>query len=317
MITINIDASSLRHLHCFRKFYNVVVRNVSTMPRPLNDIEIGSAWHVFRETLALTRNPMKACGAAQKYFASKRAEGMIFKEKKEYLNEDYLQALCLRYLNLFGVEKSFGKWDVLTHPVTNTPMVEQTFSIPFYKDNYIEVFLQGTMDEFVKYPAGFICLGDDKTTSSWDKDGYLMPYALKPQLIFYVLALILLSEQEGGDWYKELISMRVGARINAIFLKSKIEEVVFEQSRVFFFDSEVIELRTQLQCLCWRLSNQVQAHSLPPREGMINDTCQEKYNSLCPFFHACASPREEVYEKMLNNMPSKPYTPLDFRKHNT
>ena len=316
MITINIDASSLRHLHCFRKFYNVVCLNVATMPKPLNDIEMGSAWHIFRETLALSKNPMKACGEAQKYFAAKRVEGMIFKEKREYLNEDYLQALCLKYLNTFGVEKSFGKYEVLLHPVTSQPMVEQTFSIPFYKDEFIEVFVQGTMDEFVRYPAGFICLGDDKTTSSWDIARYLMPYSLKPQLIFYRLALDLLAEQEGGEWYKELIAQRVGARINGVFLKPKIEDVKFEHSKVFFFDTELIEMRAQLEALCQKLSWYIELNYIPKREGMFNDSCQEKYNSLCPFFHACASPNEEVYSKMISNMGIKPYTPLDFRKGN-
>jgi hypothetical protein len=286
------------------------------MPKPLNDIEMGSAWHIFRETLALTRNPMKACGEAQKYFAAKRSEGMVFKEKKEYLNEDYLQALCLKYLNTFGVEKSFGKYEVLLHPVTGLPMVEQTFSIPFFGDEYISVFLQGTMDEFVRYPAGFVCLGDDKTTSSWDMLGYLMPYSLKPQLIFYRLALDLMSEQEGGTWFRELISQRVGARINGIFLKPKIEDVKFEHSKVFFFDTELQEMRTQLWSLCDRLSQVVQAGIIPLREGMFNDTCQEKFNKLCPFFHACASPSEEIYSKLISNMGVKLYTPLDFRKGN-
>ncbi len=312
---INIDASSLQYTHCFRRFYNKIVLGHSDHALPLNDIEYGSAWHHFRETLARTKDPMLAMQEGNKYFAARMAEGMIFKEKKEHLNLNHLSQLFVRYYTEFGVEKSWGRYEYIKHPITGLPLVEQTFDIKFLEIGDFQFYLQGTMDGILLHPAGYVFFDDDKTTGEWNTKKFLEAFRLKPQLLFYRLGLELLSELPDGEWFKSLFEKRIGAKINAVFLKPEVDKVTFEQSRVFFFeDWEVQDMRAMLFKLCYRIENIISMTYLPEREGTFNDTCSGKYGIPCEFSGACGAPNEDIYEKILANFPVKLYEPLNFRK---
>lgn len=314
---IRIDASSLANLHCFRRFYKSII--LGYVPKEgilLNDIEYGSAWHIFRESLITQRDEALAITKATKYFLQKKKEGMIFKAKAEYLNEGHLAMLCMKYIEQFGYEKSWGRYSLLKDPQTNMPLIEQNFSIPFYKSALVEIMLQGTLDELVQHPAGYNILGDDKTTRSWNIKKYLKEYNLKPQLLFYRCMLDYLSEQEGGDFYKELLKTRLGCRINGIFLKEAISECQFEQSEVFFFSQEQLdEFKFNLKQLCEKIERFVFNNiDLPTREGMFNGTCSGNFGD-CEFSSCCAASREEVASSLLNNyFIQREYKPLEFRK---
>ena len=320
---ININSSALPSLNCFRRFWNKFVLNKRNDGCNYNDTEWGSAWHIFRQTLAQTQQETQAISLASTYFSKKMASGMLIRKGKDHLNVDYLMAVCLRYISTYGKEKSWGKYEILKSPVDNvTPLVEQTFSIKILESDYCIINLQGTIDELVLHPVGYLVIGDDKTSSKWDIKGHLKSYELRPQLRFYRLALQLLSEQEGGDWYKELLTRRVGARINGVYLKPEVSKVVFEQSDVYFFsDEELNMLRNQLMDLACKINNRLKFDSdnldennnqgfIPPPDGILNSTCASCY---CEYQNMCNKP-EAVYRSMLNNMKTTEYNPLEFRK---
>jgi len=312
----NIDASSLQYTHCFRRFYNKIILGYSAEGRPLNDIEYGSAFHIFRDTLAKTKDPFKACTAGSGYFAARRAQRMIFKDNKLWLNEEHLTGLMLRYVQEFpDFTKSWGKHKYIESPDGNGEhLTEQTFNIPFMKFNDNEFFLQGTIDGLLD-GRPCVLLEDDKTTSQWNTKAFLDAFALKPQLLFYRLALELMSKQQGGEWFQSLFSSRVGAIVNGIFLKADVSKCEFLQSRVFFYEQwEVDELREMLEALCARVFNTLLADVVPQREGVFNNTCEDKFYSPCEFSGACSAPLD-AYEKILRaHFPRREYEPLNFRK---
>jgi hypothetical protein len=314
---INIDASSLQYTHCFRRFYNKIVLGYETTSRPVNDIEYGSAFHIFRDTLAKTKNPFEACSAGSGYFAARRNEGMIFKDSCEWLNEDHLTRMMLRYISEFpDFTKSWGKYKYLQAPdkPDGEQLTEQTFSIPFLEFTGIEFFLQGTIDGLLD-GRPCVLLEDDKTTKQWNIKKFLNDFELKPQLKFYRLALELLSKQEGGEWFESLFTSRVGAKINGVFLKTEVDKCVFEQSRIFFFEQwEIDELRGMLEALCARVYTTIIDGVIPQREGVFNSTCEGKFNQSCDFCGPCSA-KEELYEKLLESHYTKRiYEPLNFRK---
>lgn len=322
---ININSSALPSLNCFRRFWNKFVLNKRGCNVIYNDTEWGSAWHIFRQVLAQTKEIAPAISKATAYLAKKQTEGLEIRKGKDHLNVDFLMATCLKYVNDYGKEKSWGKYEILKSPVDNvTPLVEQTFSIKMLESDYCIINLQGTIDELVMHPAGYLVIGDDKTSSKWDIKGHLKKFELRPQLRFYRLALQLLSEQEGGEWYKELLTRRVGARINGVFLSVKegIPKATFEQSDVYFFgDDELQTLRNQLFSLCCKIDGILEYNTnyltgnnnidtIPEPDGILNSTCSSCY---CEFQNMCNKP-EQVYRSMLENMPVTEYNPLEFRK---
>jgi hypothetical protein len=311
---INIDASSLSSLNCYRRYWNKFVLGIRGSEVIYNDTEFGSAWHIFRQTLAISQDIPSSIASANKYFATRRSQGMVFRDKKEHLNEEYLTQLCLKYLREFpDISKSWGKYERLRSPVDNSVLVEQTFNIPFFESDTCIINLQGTIDEKILHPAGYLIIADDKTTSKWDTKGFLKAFETKPQLKFYRLALSLLAEQEGGDWFKELLTRRVGCRINGVFLKSDINKVSFEHSDIFFFSEEDLSFfRKMLRMLCERILYDIENYYSDTQvpEGMINESCSSSY---CEFINACPK-GDEVYKKMLATMNVRTYEPLNFRK---
>lgn len=316
-IVVNIDASSLSSLNCFRRYWNKFVLGYRPEGLYINDIEFGSAWHIFRNVLAKEQDEGKAVASGLLYFKARREQGMIFKEKKEHLNEEYLTWLFMKYLQLYGKEKSFGKYEYLRSPVDNQPLVEQSFSIKIYENDACIIYLCGTQDEWVIHPAGYVIIGDDKTTSQWDIKKHLRSFAMKPQLRFYRLAVTLLSEQPGGEWFKEILATkRVMCRINGIFLKTDKDKTEFHHSEPIPFEEEDLQkFRIGLKNLAEHIATGLLHSPEHPQdpEGIINDTCNGAYGSPCEFFNMCRM-REDIYTRMLANVPRRAYEPLNFRK---
>lgn len=283
----------------------------------LNDTEFGSAWHVFRNVLGKEQDEPKAVMTALAYFKARREQGMIFKEKKEHLNEEFLSLLFMKYLREYGKEKSWGKYEYLCSPIDGVPLIEQSFSIKIFENETCVIYLQGTIDEIVIHPAGYLIIGDDKTTSQWDVKKHLRSFGMKPQLRFYRLAFKLFSEQPGGEWFKEILATRrIGCRINGIFLKTEFDKVTFEQSDVIFFEDEELEwFEIALHRLAEHIANGITYSFEHPQEpeGKLNDSCNGMYGQPCEFANICRLPTA-VYANALKQIPRTSYEPLNFRK---
>ena len=310
---VQIDASSLKKSHCFLRFYRQVVQGYKTREL-FNDIEYGSAWHIFRQVLAETSDPDGAVKAAQDYFNQKTIDPhFIFKKSKEFLNVAHLTLTCKTYLDKFGVSKSFGNFEPLV--VNGKPLVEQTFAIPFYSNEQVDILLVGTIDEIGKLDGGCYGIGDDKTTSQWDREGFLEQHSMSGQLLFYLYAIQWLGKEYPDSIFNEMSKNRIGCFINGVFLSAK-GTTEFQRSRIFFFEEErLIELEITLEYLKNRIIYASRLGGLT-REGIYNDTCHGKFNLPCEFIGSCKAPTVDAREKVLSNsFIQAPYEPLMFRKY--
>jgi hypothetical protein len=312
-LVMNIDASSLSSADCLRKYWNNYVLCVDRSSGvTYNDTQYGNAMHIFWESLALTKNPMISMSTANSYFAGQRLKGMVFKEKKEWLDESHLSAIMMRYVQEFDITKSWGKYEYICDK-EGKPLVEQTFSILFYETSTLKVYLQGTQDELVLAKEGYAVQQDFKTASNY-QSWVWNNHETKPQMKFYRLSLSLLAEQEEGEWFKELLARRVGSRINGLKIVKEPKECEFGQSSIFFYEDEQLNaFRIWLNYICAMLDKYIQEGNPPPPSGLFTDSCNGKYGP-CPYLNACKTPRNSIYESMINNMPRSSYEPLNFRK---
>jgi len=205
-------------------------------------------------------------------------------------------------------------FETLINPTTGQPLVELKFEIPYYTDEFCEVYLCGTIDDLCKHRSGCYAVRDYKTTSVWDSKDYLLGYALSPQLMFYRMAVEWHAAQYPNSIFAEMISKgTLACFVEGIFLNGKDKEPVYLASEKHqFTDDKMEEFKTLLNKQIKRLVTHVSAGVKPYREGMFNGACQTVYGK-CKFFHVCNA-LDEVHAQHLlnNNFVQKPYDPLNY-----
>lgn len=191
------------------------------------------------------------------------------------------------------------------------PATELTFSIPYYKDEFIEVNLEGTIDSIGKVNGGIPAIRDWKTTSTWDREGYFYPYRLSKQLRFYGLALKLMAEREPTSALGMIGANAFGAIIDAIFIKPSVNDNRCLRSEVFTYsDKEFSDFRNTLDNFIGRLSDHVSKNYFP-KEGIIKNACEKKYG-LCPFFTVCSVNDEVANVLLKRDFKQTKYNPLNY-----
>ncbi len=191
------------------------------------------------------------------------------------------------------------------------PASEVTFSIPYYKDNFVNINFCGTMDRIGKMKDGIYIIPDWKTTSSWSEREYFKQYEMSKAPRGYVLALKLMHEHYPDSILGRIGGTRVGARFDAVFVKPKVNAVTFARSDVFTYsDQEIMEFRTLLDDKCREISQAVKTGYLP-KQGLINGSCQGRWG-FCSFWNVCSKP-EIVGEVLLKrDFVKKPFNPLAY-----
>lgn len=316
---IRIDASSMGDLHCWLKFYRRVVEQYST-PKESVKICFGSAWHIFRENLALTKEASISVSRALKYYKELwHGDKLDITKDVEWYAPAYLVDVCMKYVTEYGETDANRDFKYIRGD-DGKPKVEQTFSIEFYEDEYVKILVQGTIDEIGKFQnGGCIAFGDDKTTGTWKVNDYLPEHFMKNQLRTYYWALKKLASESTREDYKSLFQGRVGGFITGVFLKKEVDKVTFKRSDVFYFTEEdMSEYELMLVEICKKLSDSYQkfqtGSNLLPREGIMNNTCSGNYGT-CLFTPVCKAPSREVGNRILESRyTQKSYTPLAFRK---
>jgi len=306
-IKININASMLKNTNCFRRTWLDVIKGYKE-PLNTNDIEFGSAFHLFKSTLTQTGDQQTALAAARDYYA----RPMTIAPKKDYMTVNYLMSVCMDYY----LKYKNDTFQTIINLAGNKHLCELKFEWPYYEDDEVQVMLCGTIDDICQGRNTCVAIRDFKTTSSYDTEKYFAPYELSTQLHFYLNALHLYGKKFPNTIFGELVKKPIGCFIDGVFLRGKTQPPEFRRSKMYIYTPErMLEFNLLLATVVAKIVAQVKSYSkleeLPPREGMINNACSSNFG--CKYLGACSSPDQISFNHILNNnFIQKEYDPLSF-----
>jgi hypothetical protein len=316
-VKIRLDASSLKLSSCLLRLYLTTFKGYRKVPH-YNDLIFGSAVHKFIEhyhKLGPDRWA-EALALAQNYF---QQEPKIIRPRKDYLNDEFLTRACMSYLKALEKNIKLKELKLLYSPKDKTPLVEQKFALPLYDEDDIEILLCGTMDGIYQLGQCAI-IGDIKTTAASDIQGYLRGYELSTQFLTYLWALKYLRKNNPDGFFGQKIFENIGCCVIGVFLAGASKDPEVIRSDTFFFSSQIFtEFDSLLESFVTKIvgyfrSDMDKSIGRPPKEGLLNNSCQAAWGEGCPFFGACKAPGEEGFWGVLDAHYTKiEYNPLKFR----
>jgi hypothetical protein len=293
---------------CSRHIYKQIIEGVKEKYSTAAKV-YGIAFHKFTDVMYKTGNPTLAVLAAKKAFAIPKHDN---KKSMWLSDEGHMLTTCMNVWAGFIQEDS--TFDILS--VDGKPLTEQTFSIKFYEDEHIIVYLEGTLDKIGKFKNGVFAIGDWKTTSSWNKDDYFTQYELSRQLRLYRLATILESRIAPDSPIGMIGASRCGVFIDAVFLKPERNEVEVKRSNVFqLSDSEMVTFEQMLNAYCSYLSHKIRTGTMLFKEGTLNGSCEGKWGK-CPYWNLCKTPPEVAAILQTRDFDIVPWNPQDYNNLN-
>lgn len=308
MMTILLDPSASKSAVCARKLYNTVVHGWRERGTN-NDLIFGTGFHHWRAALSRGESAKEAQLKALAVFDS---PGLVWKEKKEWLNKEYLRATIAHdfaSLQERPLEPAIKFAD-------GSLAIEHAWSIPFYRTASVEVILCGTIDRLIELPSGIICIADYKTTASWGSHSYyLNGYRNSSQLMFYAWALKrLVKDIPEATKYKNLNVERIAARIDAVFV-GKDKTPSFESSDVMVLDEgRFMDFELSLRKQVKELAEYVEA-GYAPRTGFYNGACDHGFPDKCPFYYACGASDPSIERQVLERtFVQREHNPLAYQK---
>lgn len=309
-LTIHVDASALKESSCMLRFYRTVVEGWRE-PLQNNDVEFGSALHLFVATMKRTGgNYAAAVKAAQERYRVP----MNMKPRKAYMTEQFLIKTCLDFWQRWIDKDQFE-----TIKADNgEPLVELKFSWPYYEDDNLAIMIAGTIDDVSKHKQGIHALRDYKTTSMYDSTEYLSAYKLNPQLMLYTWICRQYAKKYPDSMFAKIAHLGFGCFIDGIFLRGKDKEPEFVRSEIFQFkDWEMDEFESELANKVANLRNMIMLGRLNPqykfpRDGILTNSCSTNYGP-CKFAKVCSMPDNEAAQIILErDYIKKPYDPATF-----
>jgi len=193
------------------------------------------------------------------------------------------------------------------------PATEITFSLPYFKDDYVKINLCGTIDRIGKIRGGCYCIRDWKTTSSWDNNNYFKSYELSRQLRIYTLACKIMSRLHPDSILGKIGATNMGAAIDAIFLKPKANDNAIRSSVVFQYKELDLQLfEWTLEQICKRLSTAVKELHFP-KEGIANGNCEMRHGK-CSFWNVCAADDSVSQILLKRDFEQKKFNPLAYNE---
>lgn len=291
-----------------------------------NDIHWGSSFHKFRSVYRTTNDWGKACKEGIEYF--KNNSHVIVKKNKVYLTQALLLTAFIKYEEQYKQEKDTlvpvidENGDSLVEPRTR-------FAVPLYIESDIEVLLAGTLDELsYEHGSHFVSAGyritDCKTSGAYKIREFFDGYRLSTQMLTYRSAIRRYAKQKPGSIWDKVNKAGASCLIEGVFHKSKDPEVegagasvsITRSDPLPFVDWQIDEFDGLLDATVKKYVENVRRlkkdGKLPPREGLINDSCDTKFGP-CPFTNICTCVDEEQKESMLEEyFTRKDYNPLMF-----
>ena len=333
---IYIDASSLVDSQCLLRFYRTVVEGWRS---PKTDISMfyGTCFHKCAEEfqkfkLQFDREEaeMRAIHSAQKHWRA-GIDNCVYGKTNSWMTLDHLTSLLVRYLEHevkdnapVLVEECWenhteGVDCPVCHGHGKGPVVELKFAEPIYEDEDYIFILSGTIDKLVTVGSQqFYCIGDYKTTSSYNVEDYFAPYSLSLQLRVYRLAIHLLGKRYPGSIFEDIDRAGCGMFIDGVFLNKEVDKVSFQRSKILQVDqSDLYSVNNLIirKCEDLILVMQESSMSCTPmiKDGILTGACKGNYGKLCKYFGACNTPDDISAQMVLEqHFQRKEYNPLKF-----
>jgi len=320
--TIMIDASSLKHISCFRKFYRMVVKGYRAKDVYKGDYKMayGSAIHKFLEAYYACK-PMVDCIKAATDLYRPFNDSIKYSPREFRYNENLVKT-CLEYRKHFTrlgtVENNniqIPDSDFQPHvDVKDKQTIEYKFAITLHEtDDYILV-LTGTVDLVCSYAGIDILLVDHKSTATSTEysDDFFSNYALDIQTMLY------------SKVYKE--SLKLGyypmILINGIFISKPTKEaekenvfdgVEFKRSSPISYSNEQMgQFNFWFSKKIAEIINYLESNFFGAEADFNLSFCKNGF-STCQFFDVCKLPLRFHQASLENNFVVKQYNPLEFR----
>ena len=330
-ITIMIDASSLKHISCFRKFFWMVVKGYKNKEFGSGSkyeyaMAYGSAIHKFLENFYGCK-PVDECVNAAIEFYRPYSDSVPFSDREFRYNTNLIKT-CAAYSEQFKriKDRTDGGADneenIIIHhddfqPLLNTEdkkTIEYKFSIIIYENAKYRLILTGTVDLVCSYRNIELLLVDHKSTAtSADKsDGFFSEYVLDIQTMLYSKVY---KEQLKLDYYPPVL-------INGIFIKKPTQKAeklgIFdgveikrsppisyseEQMEQFnmWFNERVAEIKLYL------------VNNFDNVERIFNLSQCKIGGQTCQYFDVCKLPLKFHQGVLDARFEQKQYNPLKFR----
>lgn len=306
---IKLNASGMTHTNCPFRFWNTMVEGYYAGVNS-SKMVYGIGVHKYIDTMFKNKGHIGLArkAALAEFNKPKRDDkkSMWYSEEKHFLAVCYntWEEWIMKDSQLDTVELADG-----------LPATEVTFSIPYYEDEWVIVFLEGTVDRIAKVKGGCYVINDFKTTAQYNPKEYLDKYRMSGQMRFYILFLKLMGELYPDSPLGKIGLTDVRACIDGIFLKSSPAETFYQRSDVFPYN-DIPKFRAALDATIQRLSGWVREKKEGKellKTGILTGGCEGKW-SLCTFFNVCQAQDEKIEKLLLErDFKKKPYEPL---KHN-
>ena len=305
-----LSSTAMGSTPCTLKLWRQVIQGYREKEMP-SRIVYGIAVHKFVDVMYQTGDMGLAIAKAKEAFSLPKVDD---KRSSHLSDERHMLCTCINlWTGFIAQDESFELLQVGGKPLT-----EVTFSIPFYKDDFIEVFLEGTIDKLGQFKGGCFAVGDWKFTSSWDNVGYFEQFELSRQLRMYRLATILEARNNPDSTLGRIGATKCGVFIDGVFLKPDANAMVAKRSAVHMLgEKDMKEFEWMLYEYCVALSLKVQkvmSRGEPlqfDKEGTMNGSCEGKWGK-CSFWNVCKSP-DNVAAVLLNrDFDIKPWNPSDY-----
>lgn len=326
-LTIFVDASALKNSSCGLKLIYTTVQGYRGC-KTNNDIIWGSAFHKFRALYRSGLEWQQAMKEAIGLFNDMMADAHI-KDNKKYLTKGFLTSACMEYMEKYPMAT-----DIL-QPIRDdagVPLIEPVsrFAFPFRILPEVDILLAGTMDSMEHkkeepYSPAMNLIVDAKTTGTWKIREFFNTFNLSPQLMMYRYAIRCYAKLRPDSIWAKLDKEPLGCMIEGIFHSSRENKDGEVKSKVIFSRCEkpIVFQRWQIdefEVLLNQAVDKLVAHVIallkygimPPREGIINGSCDTKYGP-CQYAEACAAVDEEARDSIMDRTFTKSfYNPLAF-----
>jgi hypothetical protein len=292
-ITIRLSSTALGKAACIKNLYLSIVEGYRPKLMPCR-IVYGIAIHKFIHVAFQTDDIPKALDAGLKAFRLPKDDPP--RNQQHLADERHFQITCL---NLWTMHIQDEK-DFKIISIDGKPLTEITFCIKsFYKDDIIDVSLEGTLDRLGQVRSGVFAVRDWKSTSSWDNNGYFEQFELSRQIRLYTLICKIEAERNPESTLGKIGASHMGCFIDAIFIKPNANDNVVKSSSMYSFKKEELEeFKNELLYLCRGISKRFRFEKHLAREGIINGSCEGKWGK-CNFWNCCQAPAN-VEQVLLN-----------------
>lgn len=306
---LKINASFLSGSACSLRNYFILIASLDTKNQIPIEIQFGSAFHQFASTIIKSNGNF---GHSLMQARAVQALPCHVGYNKDYMTSPaYLTNVVTDWWDWYQESNNF---EILV--VDGEPLVEKSFKLKVFEDEYLIIWLCGTIDKIGKFKNGAYGIGDYKTTSKPDKSVYFDQYRLRVQLRTYLYAI-----QQHGILYPDSVFAKMSstplvAFIEGIFLTppSKGSMASFQKSDMFQAkDMGLDEYERLLQQKIHELVNMWRDYNenkiIPERVGMLEGLCD-----YCKFAPICANKHNPILEQAVikQHYITKLYDPMTF-----